>query len=107
MTLLQYAQRLYSLDTLDTRFVTSSRTPPQENASDTRSHIDPARPSPTESGSRSARVPGSKADAGTSPSRWWTSEFFVYYLVFILAVPMMFKVTYDVSKRLLTLTSKT
>lgn len=99
MTLLQYARRLYSLDTLDTRFVTSSKTPPQERASDTRSRIDPVRPSPTENGSSTARVSGSKADAGICPPRWWTPEFFVYYITFILVVPMMFKVTYDVSKR--------
>ena len=99
MTLLHCARRLYSLDTLDTRFTTSSRTPPQESAPDTQSPIDPARPSPTENGSRTVRVPGSKSDAGTSPPRWRTPEFFVYYIAFILVVPMMFKVAYDVSKR--------
>lgn len=99
MTFLQYARRLYSLDTLDTRFTTSSRTPPQESALDTRSRIDPARPSPGENGSHTARVAGSKIDVGTSPPRWWTPEFFVYYIVFIILVPMMFKATYDVSKR--------
>ncbi|OJD25098.1 hypothetical protein ACJ73_03533 [Blastomyces percursus] len=34
----------------------------------------------------------------TSPPRWNTVEFYVYYVVFLTAVPMMFKAVYDVSK---------
>lgn len=34
----------------------------------------------------------------TSPPRWKTVEFYVYYAVFLIALPMMFKAAYDVSK---------
>lgn len=91
------AKRLYSLDTLDTRFTTSSRPPPR----DKRLRIDPAQPSSgrTVSGEdekESKTVVERSSDA--SPSRWRTPEFFVYYFALITIVPMMFKVTYDVSK---------
>ncbi|KAF3936778.1 hypothetical protein ABW19_dt0203034 [Dactylella cylindrospora] len=34
----------------------------------------------------------------TSPPRWQTVEYFIYYAVFIIVVPMMFKAAYDISK---------
>jgi len=96
MGLFAIVKRLYSLDTLDTRFTTSSRTPPR----DTQSRIDPAQPSCrtvlSKDEKQSKRVVERTSEA--SPSRWRTPEFFVYYFVFITVVPMMFKVTYDVSK---------
>ncbi|KAI9845788.1 MAG: glycerol transporter, partial [Pleopsidium flavum] len=101
MALLGLLRRLYSLDTLDTRFTTSSRTPLKQRPSDTQPRIDPAQ-------SASGGVETSNGYAGNtrlgekssdiSPSRWKTPEFFVYYFIFITVVPMMFKVTYDVSK---------
>ena len=106
MKLLHYLRRLYSLDTLDTRFTTSARTPPQPGTSDIRSRIDSAKSSPLGKDSNVApeNRDGLAAGArGASPSRWGTPEFFVYYLIFILVVPMMFKVAFDVSKRELTL----
>lgn len=33
------------------------------------------------------------------PSKWATPEFFLYYVVFVVAVPLMFKSVYDVSIR--------
>ena len=97
MGLFAMFKRLYSLDTLDTRFTTSSRTPPR----DTRSRIDPAQPSSGRTvlgkdEKESKTVAESSSEA--SPSRWRKPEFFVYYFAFITVVPMMFKVTYDVSK---------
>ncbi|KAI9834994.1 MAG: hypothetical protein M1819_002717 [Sarea resinae] len=92
MSVSYYLRRLYSLDTLDTRFTTSSKTP-QKQLSEAR--IDPARPSPKEE--LKARSSQPRLD-GASPSKWGTPEFYVYYAVFLIVVPMMFWVPYDVSK---------
>ncbi|KAI9795578.1 MAG: glycerol transporter [Candelina submexicana] len=101
MIWIDYLRRLYSLDTLDTRFTTSSRTPPKQVAAGADAPIDPARPSQPswrrKAGSPNGR-PISGSGEGVPASRWKTPEFFVYYLVFLLVVPMMFKVTYIVSK---------
>ncbi|KUM64827.1 hypothetical protein ACN42_g2261 [Penicillium freii] len=73
-----WLRRVYSLDTLDTRF-TSSATPAHTNtrpSKDTRNAI----------------------AQGAPPSLWRTPEFFVYYLFFIILVPLMFKTVIDVSK---------
>lgn len=74
-----WLRRVYSLDTLDTRF-TSSATPAHTNT----------RPS------KDART--NVITQGASPSLWRTPEFFVYYLFFIIFVPLMFKTVIDVSK---------
>ena len=93
MSVLNYAGRLFSLNTLDTRFTTSSR---RSAALDNKkTQIDPAKPNAESSDSRGRTKPIAEA----SPSRWGTMEFFVYYLVFIIVVPMMFYVGYEVSKR--------
>ena len=91
MNLLHYAARLYSLNTLDTRFTTSSKTPP--------SHIDPARPSPDEAPYKKDKSRAGELAKGASPSRWRSPEFIYHGLVFLIAVPLMFKTAYDVSKR--------
>ena len=94
MSLLQYAGRLFSVDTLDTRFTTSSKTPP--------SRIDSARPSPAEAGFKSSgqgRNGGEDIASGASPPRWKSPEFIYHGLVFLVAVPLMFKTVYQVSKR--------
>ncbi|KGO36180.1 Membrane bound O-acyl transferase, MBOAT [Penicillium expansum] len=75
-----WLRRVYSLDTLDTRF-TSSATPAHTNT----------RPS------KDART--NVITQGASPSLWRTPEFFVYYLFFIIFVPLMFKTVIDVSKK--------
>ncbi|CAG7940162.1 unnamed protein product [Penicillium salamii] len=72
-----WLRRVYSLDTLDTRF-TSTATP------DTR---------------RPAKDSRANAIAqGASPSLWRTPEFFIYYIFFIVLVPLMFKTVSDASK---------
>ena len=94
MSPLQYAGRLFSVDTLDARFMTSSKTPP--------SRIDPARPSPDKvpyNVSRKGRAGGEDIAKGASPPRWRSPEFLYHGLVFLVAVPLMFKTVYDVSKR--------
>ena len=94
MSLLQYAERLYSLDTLDTRFINSSKTlPPQ---------IDPARSSRDRadySTGRKERDGAEEQSRGASPPRWRTPEFAYHGLIFLVIVPFMFKTAYDVSKR--------
>lgn len=74
-----WLRRVYSLDTLDTRF-TSSATPAHTNTR------------PSSKDTRNATT------QGASPSLWRTPEFFVYYLFFIILVPLMFKTVIDVSK---------
>lgn len=93
MALLSFLRRLYSLDTLDTRFTISSTTPPKQAASEPR--IDPAKPSLSESKNAARADPRAP---GPQPSKWNTPEFYLYYLVFLTAIPSMFYVVYDVSK---------
>lgn len=81
MTVFNYVGRLYSLDTLDTRFTKSAQSSPLNN------------------NARSI-----SADAGVDPptkSLWRTPEFYFYYVCFVVAVPLMFKAAHDVSKRIL------
>ena len=91
MNLLHYTGRLYSLNTLDTRLTTSPNTPP--------SSIDPARPSPDEAPYKKGRSGVGELAKGASPPRWRSPEFIYHGLVFLVAVPLMFKTAYDVSKR--------
>ena len=81
MSFLLSCRRLFSLETLDLRFVTSPKDP---------------LPGPSERD----RVSSPNAAAnGTPPPLWRTPEFGFYYLVFIVCVPLMFKSVYDVSQR--------
>ena len=96
MPLQYYLKRLYSLDTLDTRFPNSSKAPLSESA---REHA--VESSSSDTGNNSTNVPRQVGDAvsGTNPSRWNTWEYYLYYFCFLTIVPMMFKVPYDVSNR--------
>ena len=100
MSLLQYAQRLYSLDTLDPRFTSSSKAPPKASSN---SQLDPAKTS-TKEAETDARLQSSGKSAAlqdvASPPLWRTPEFYIYYVVFLICVPLMFKAVYDVSKRM-------
>jgi hypothetical protein len=86
MGVLTYLRKVYDLDTLDTRFTSSSSTPYQT--------VIDARGDPVEQ--KEAEI---KARSSAPPSKWRTPEFFLYYLVFIVVVPYMFWIAYDVSKR--------
>lgn len=93
--LLSYLRRLYSLDTIDTRFTTNSKTPLHQTASE--HGVDVSRPaiaSPEQSNVKQDQA----LQSGTQPSRWRTPEYYFYYLVFIVMVPLMFKVPFDVSQ---------
>jgi hypothetical protein len=77
---LSFLGSIYDLDTLDTRFTTPSSVP-------YRAALD-------------KREDDSKvADKRVEPSKWNTPEFYLYYLVFVIVVPYMFWVAYDVSRR--------
>lgn len=83
-SLLSWFRRIYSLDTLDTRFTTSATTPLKATA-DTRS-----------ASSKDARANAIASSA--PPAKWRTPEFYVYYVVFLICVPLMFKTVVDVSR---------
>lgn len=85
-SILSWFRRLYSLDTLDTRFIVSSNTPLKAVAADTRSA--PA---------KDARANAVASNASTS--KWRTPEFWTYYVIFVIAVPLMFKTVIEVSQR--------
>ena len=94
MSFLQHAGRLFSVETLDTRFTTSSKTPP--------SRIDPTRPSPVGTSVKNSgqgRNGARDIALGASPPRWKSPEFIYHGLVFLVVVPLMFKTVYEVSKR--------
>lgn len=85
MSLFSFFKQVYSLDTLDTRFTTSSKTPTIV--------------ANEESARKSARDVSSPSTlpAGASPPRWHTKEFYFYAVVFIVVVPLMYKSVFDVS----------
>ena len=98
MSLLQYAKKLYSLDTLDTRFTTSSQAPQRTSSSP---ELDSAKPSTKEAEADARQQSRGKSTATqdvASPALWRTAEFYIYYVVFLVSVPLMFKAVYDVSK---------
>lgn len=104
MGLLYWFRRLYSLETLDTRFTVSSTTPLKAVA-DSGSHNSLSEYNPGKNhyedgrGSRAGGLGGTSNNAGSSTSpKWNTLEFYIYYIIFILAVPMMFKTVIDVSR---------
>ena len=83
-----FLRDVYNLDTLDTRFLTSSSAPYRT--------IIEARNDPD-----AKKEAAAKAQARAPPSKWGTPEFYLYYLVVLVAVPYMFWIAYDVSKRTL------
>ncbi|KAI1138238.1 MBOAT-domain-containing protein [Hypoxylon sp. FL0543] len=85
MGVLSFFRKIYDLDTLDTRFTISTSTPYKT--------VIEARNDTSASKERAAK-PNSKAHT----SRWNTPEFYLYYLVLILAIPYMFWVAYDASR---------
>jgi hypothetical protein len=88
---LRMFRQLYSLDTLDTRFIVPATAPPKEALRE--AELDPVGPLPVQNGR------GTSKDFGENLHRpkWNTREFYFYYLVFIVAVPLMFKSVLDVS----------
>jgi hypothetical protein len=97
MSPFSYLRAIYDLDTIDTRFTSSSSTP-YKSVIDAR--IDPVK---GESSKGLAPAIPIKLDRNgkplAEPSKWFTLEFYFYYVVFLVVVPYMFWITYDVSRR--------
>ncbi|POS85866.1 hypothetical protein EPUL_001934 [Erysiphe pulchra] len=95
MSLLSYIRSLYLLDTLDTRFTNSSSTP-YKTVIEARKHAS----GPEKD--HSIHGEGVRTDFSgrpiAQPSKWKTKEFYLYYVVFIVIVPYMFWVAFDVSR---------
>ncbi|KAI9699836.1 MAG: glycerol transporter [Bogoriella megaspora] len=87
---LSWLKRLYSLETLDLRFV------PNKPSTDQR--IDPVKPSPEEFKNRPNGGKGLSPANGAQPSKWDTPEFYVYYIVFAICIPLMFYIPNSVSQ---------
>jgi hypothetical protein len=98
MSLFSYVRSIYALDTIDTRFTTSSST-------SYKTIVDARVNSTAATSKRDDSVPGVGVRIDHSgrpiaqPSKWKTLEFYFYYFVFIVTVPYMFWVAYDVSRR--------
>ena len=89
---LSYFRQLYSLDTLDTRFVVPATAPPKEALEE--AEVDPANPLPVPDGKDKSRSGSDHAQ----PSRWRTNEFYFYYLSISASVFFMFKLVLGCSK---------
>jgi len=88
MGLLSFLKGVYDIDTLDTRLVTPSTVPYSARS-----------PAAVDEG-RSKKDDKRLALAQTSPSRWATPEFILYYLLLSWIIPSMFWIAYTVSRRM-------
>ena len=92
MGLFSYIRSVYSLDTIDTRFVNNSSTPYQQQ-------IDPVKQDDSAGPPQGVPVKlDGKGNPIAQPSKWRTPEFYFYYFVFLTIVPYMFWIAYDVSR---------
>jgi hypothetical protein len=98
MSIFSYIRSIYALDTIDTRFTSSSATP-------YKTVVDGRAENAAANAKRDDSIPGPGVRTDYSgrpiaqPSKWNTPEFYFYYFVFITVVPYMFWVAYDVSRR--------
>ncbi|KAF1956631.1 MBOAT-domain-containing protein [Byssothecium circinans] len=90
--ILRTLKQLYSLDTLDTRFVVASSAPPKEALE--LAELDPARPLPV----RNGRVKGREYDEDVQPSRWRTPELIVCSTIVAWSIYFMISTVVDVSR---------
>ena len=93
-----FVQKLFSLDTLDTRFTASAK--PSQSIP---LQPDPVKPSPTADSDGNLRangvVPSQKKKDSVPPPKWRTPEFYFYWLFIAVSLPLMFKAGFEVSKR--------
>jgi len=85
----QFIKSIYSLDTLDTRFTSSSKTP-LNRKNDENSIADAKLPAQA--------ILGQQTSPGAQPPKWNTPEFYFYYLCFLTIPALMVKSVYDVSQ---------
>ena len=100
MGFLRDIRDLYSLETLDTRFIASTRTQRPEREHGHRQKLTDLDEGAngTPDSPRSLNNARSKTQNATT-TRWSSLEFLLYYIVILVAVPLMFKAAYDVSRR--------
>lgn len=94
MNNLHHIRRLYSLDTLDTRFTASKFSSSKDSGPGRQTArspgVAPVGDIATGGGTRKSEI---------AASLWATTEFYIYYVVFLVAIPLMFKVANQVSNR--------
>jgi hypothetical protein len=90
--ILEHLKQLYSLDTLDTRFVVASTAPPKEALE--LAELDPVRPLPA----RNGEVKSREYEEHVQPSRWRTPEFYAYVVMVAYFIYFMTSTVVDVSK---------
>ena len=88
MSLSSYFHALYSLDTLDKRFAASSKAPDSSRKVDD---------DPSNGPRQNGRARKTEVSNDISPPQWKTPEFYFYYLVFLVCVPLMFKAGLEAS----------
>lgn len=102
MLVLNNIKRMYTIDTLDARFISSRQTSVDPTSTSARSRTTTARLSGKEaSSSQQAERPL----PGTNASRWRSPEYIFYVIAFFSALSWMFKVAFDVSKRMTSVTA--
>ena len=101
MSLWHYLKRLYSLDTLDTRFVTSSNAPAKVAAQE---HAVEGRSTPQSDGNEKPQGRGGRAGK-VQPSKFKTPEFYFYFFIIAWAVLLIFYVPYKVSQSMIMFSS--
>ncbi|KAL1602749.1 glycerol transporter [Paraconiothyrium brasiliense] len=89
---LRYLRQLYSLETLDTRFLVPANAPPKQALE--LAELDPAQPLPVKSG----QVKSWDSVESVQPSKWHTLEFKTYLGLVSLCVFFMIKAVVDVSQ---------
>ena len=89
---LKFTRQLYSLDTLDTRFVVPATAPPKEALEEAK--LDPAGPLPVKDGRNGDKSLENRSHAPL----WSTPEFYFYYVSIAASVFFMFKLVLDVSQ---------
>lgn len=102
MSWLRFWRKIYSLETLDTRFVTSAITPPRISATDFELESAQGTSSAQPNGVQQRSARGGSRDGVPSDIKsplWDTLEFYFYYFIFVTVVPLMFYIPYAVSKR--------
>ncbi|KAK4454828.1 glycerol uptake protein 1 [Podospora aff. communis PSN243] len=87
--LLSFLRSVYDLDTIDTRLTTPSSVPYSAKSAVT---ADEGRNKKDDKRSASPQT------AQTSPSRWLTPEFLLYYFLLSFIIPSMFWIAYSVSR---------
>lgn len=88
---LKFVRQLYSLDTLDTRFVVPATSPPKEALQEAKWNS--TNPLPAQN----TKDKSANTGDNVQPSRWNTPEFYFYYVSISASIFFMIKLVLDVS----------